>query len=216
MMTVGYIIEGKGEIERREIHSTVLWQVPMPVKGWLAPWYRKRQWKRLQRLGIRRAVFPVLLREEAEKWGVRPVEVWPLRRAVQGQLLARFDGTTAALRAQYTELAVEETAMLLARRFRYLELDAGRGTKQLAERLWKKYGLCIGGTGGADVTVSFGGAPRQEQEICLGEDCAQWQEVTYKLVDEEEEWEEGILAVLFQNGEIQRDEIRVKSITTKA
>ena len=69
----------------------------------------------------------------------------------------------------------------------------------------------------AAVTVSFGGAPAGNT-ICLGEDCRRYQRLTYRLTagEPENEVPEQLLAVLFEAGEIKKEQIRVKTIEPNA
>ena len=65
--------------------------------------------------------------------------------------------------------------------------------------------------------MSFGGAP-SGNTICLGEDCRRYQRLTYRLTagEPENEVPEQLLAVLFEAGEIKKEQIRVKTIEPNA
>ena len=212
-----YIMEGTGKPARQQVRGVLLWTVPMPTVGKLAYLRRRKRWRRLQKMGVRRAIFPDTLAGEAEKWGIGRVEVYPLRRAVYEQLLPER-GITARLRAERVTGAVEESAAVLAQRYRYLRLETGWGTEKLAQMLLRRYGLGSGGCGASEVTVSFGGQPTAEEEICLGEDCDCWQEMEYEEISGLEDWKfsEELLCVLFQGGAVRKEEIRVKRVTSNA
>lgn len=213
---VAYLTAGRGKAERRQVRGVSFWVVPMPMEGTLASVRRKRRWRELRRMGIRRGIVPPEWAKEAEKWGIRGVEVYPLRRAVWEQMLPR-QGNTALIRAGYIDAAVRDCAAVLARRFRYLRLETGWGTEELQQELLLRYGLSIGG-GTAEMTVSFGGKPAADPEICLGEDCARWQRMEYEEIEGLEGWEfsEELLCTLFQSGGVKKEVIRVKRLTSNA
>jgi len=214
---LAYLTAGNGKPERREIRGMPFWQIPMPMGGRLAPWRRWRRWRQLRRRGIQRAVFPAELAGEAAKWRIKPVEVYPLRRALWAELLPQ-GGETALVRADYVDGAVRSCAMILAQRFRYLRLETGWGTEQLARELLRRYGLSIGGSGAVQAAVSFGGAPSLEGEICLGKDCARWQTVEYETAEIPGAWDppEGLLCALLLSGAVKKEEIRVKRVGNNA
>ena len=214
---VVYVTAGKGKISRKQVRGVPFWVVPMPMDGVLAAVRRKKRWRELRRLGVRRGIMPQILQQEAEKWGIRGVAVCPLRRAVWEQMLPRR-GQAAAIRAGHVDGTVRECAAVLAQRFRYLHLETGWGTGGLQQELLRRYGLSAGGGMAAELTVSFGGEPTAKNEICLGEDCGQWQQVEYEPIEGSEEWEfsEELLCVLFQSGGVKKEEIRVKRLTGNA
>lgn len=214
---VAYVTAGKGKMERRQVRGVSFWVAPMPEDGVLAAVCRRRRWRAMRQMGIRQGIVPRELVQEAEKWGIRGVEVYPLRRVVWEQMLPRR-GNTAAIRAGHVDAAVRDCAAVLVRRFRYLQLEAGWGTEALEQELLRRYGLSAGGGMTAELTVSFGGEPKADAEICLGEDCACWQEVEYEPIGRSEGWElsEELLCVLFQSGGVKKEEIRVKRLTSNA
>ena len=167
-------------------------------------------------MGVR-GIVPRELTQEARKWRIRGVEVYPLRRAIWEQMLPE-QGYTAVIRAGHVDGVVKECAAALARRFRYLRLETGWGTEGLQQELLRRYGLGVGGGTAAEMAVSFGGEPTEKLEICLGEDCARWQQVEYERVGGLEDWEfsEELLCVLFQGGGVKKEEIRVKRLTSNA
>lgn len=168
-------------------------------------------------MGIRRAIFPQALKQEAEKWGIRGVEVYPLRRAVWEQVLPG-QGDMAAIRAGHVDAAVRDCAAVLARRFRYLRLETGWGTAGLQQELLERYGLGAGGGMVPAITVSFGGEPAAQNEICLGEDCTRWQRMEYEEMEGlgSLEFSEELLCVLFQSGVVKKGEIQVKRLVSNA
>ena len=214
---VVYVTAGTGKPDRRQVRGVWFWVVPMPMEGILASRRRRKRWRELARSSIRRGIVPQELRQEAEKWGVQGVEVYPLRRAVWEQLLPQ-QGQTAAIRAGHVDAAVRDCGAVLARRFRYLRLETGWGTEGLQRELLRRYGLSAGGGAAAEVTVSFGGSPGEGREICLGEDCARWQTVEYEAIQGLADWEfsEELLSVLFQSGGVEKEEIRVKRLIGNA
>ena len=212
-----YLAAGNGKPERRQVRGIWFWWVPMPMEGKLAAWQRRRRWRQLRRKGVQRAIFPPNLAREAEKWKIKTVAVYPLRRVVWEQMLPQ-GGDTALVRADHVDEAVRSSAMILARRFRYLRLETGWGTERLTQELLRRYGLGSGSGGEAKAAVSFGGEPTVEGEICLGEDCTRWQKVEYEAVENLEGFasSEELLCALFLSGAVKKEEIRVKRVGNNA
>ena len=211
----GYVTLGTAAVSRRQIAGVWFAAAAVPERGLLARYRRRFVWRRLHRWGVRRCVLPEVLETEAARWGIFPVEVQRLRQALLPQLLDRqgdLRRKTAALRAEHVTAAVAEAAAVLARRVRYLSLEIGSGGEEL-----ERFGLPACGVRQAAVTVSFGGAP-SGSTICLGEDCRRYQKLTYRLTAGEpgEELPEQLLAVLFEAGEIKKEQIRVKTIESNA
>ncbi len=217
----GYVTLGTpAAVARRQIKGVWFMAAVLPESGILLRLRRRFVWRKLRRRGVRRSVMPEALEEEAARWGILPVEVCRLRQALLSQLLDRqgdLRRKTAALQAVHVTAAVAEAAVLLARRVRYLSLEIGSGREVLERILWERFGLTVCGVGQAAVTVSFGGAP-SGNTICLGEDCRRYQKLTYRLTGKEPENEvpEQLLAVLFEVGEIKKEQIRVKTIEPNA
>lgn len=219
----GYVRMGRrGEAARQRIGGIWLAAATVPERGLLAPLRRRRIWRRLRKWGAVRCVLPRQLAAEAGRYGLLPVEVHRLRQAVLPQLLALqgdLRRQTAALRAAWVSPAVREAAMVLAQRARYLTLAVDSGGAALARELRERFGLSTGSRAAPTVTVSFGGAPAGA-EICLGEDCQRYQQVTYQLRRGGNllPWEqpEQLLAVLYECGEIKKEEICVKTIVSNA
>ena len=216
----GYVTLGTAAVSRRQIAGVWFAAAAVPERGLLARYRRRFVWRRLHRWGVRRCVLPEVLETEAARWGIFPVEVQRLRQALLPQLLDRqgdLRRKTAALQAAHVTAAVANAAMVLARRVRYLSLEIGSGREVLERILWERFGLTVCGVGQAAVTVSFGGAPAGNT-ICLGEDCRRYQRLTYRLTagEPENEVPEQLLAVLFEAGEIKKEQIRVKTIESNA
>ncbi|MBR5571810.1 MAG: hypothetical protein IKV99_04125 [Oscillospiraceae bacterium] len=217
----GYIEEGtRGSMERRQILGMWLVHVTLPTEGAFCRIRRRRMWRALQRAGVRRAVMTAAVTEESARWGIAPVEVFPLRRALLPQLLdllPPMQGKTAALTALGLTTDVETAACELARRCRYLRVEMGRGREELARRLYCRFGLTVGGAGSPTVTVCFHGTAAGRC-LCLGEDCAAYQEVAYRVEELEKRGimvQEMLLAALFEGGYLPKEAICVKSIDTK-
>ncbi len=218
----GYVIWGDYPVLTRQQVAGVWFTVAVvPQKGFLARYRRRRVLHMLHRWGVTRCVLPSEITEEAAGFGLLPVAVYELRRAMLPQLLEMqgdLRHSTALLRAGHVSPAVYDAALVLARRVRYLSLDTGGGTETLARELRMRLGLCVGGVGRPAVTVSFGGAP-SGSTICLGEDCRRYQRLEYSLTEEKlGTWplSEQLLAALFEAGGIKKEEIRVKTIVTNA
>ena len=217
----GYVTLGRpAAVAQRRIEGVWFMAAVLPESGILLRLRRRFIWQKLRRRGVRRCVMPETLKAEAARWGILPVEVHRLRQALLPQLLDRqgdLRRKTAALQAAHVTAAVAEAAVLLARRARYLSLEIGSGREVLERILWERFGLTVCGVGQAAVTVSFGGAP-SGNTICLGEDCRRYQRLTYRLTEGEPENEvpEQLLAVLFEAGEIKKEQIRVKTIEPNA
>lgn len=217
----GYVTLGRpAAVAQRRIEGVWFMAAVLPESGILLRLRRCFIWRKLRHRGVRRCVMPEMLEAEAARWGILPVEVCRLRQALLPQLLDRqgdLRRKTAALQAEYVTAAVAEAAVLLARRVRYLSLEIGSGREVLERILWERFGLTVCGVGQAAVTVSFGGAP-SGNTICLGEDCRRYQRLTYRLTagEPENEVPEQLLAVLFEAGEIKKEQIRVKTIEPNA
>ena len=217
----GYVTLGTpAAVAQRRIEGVWFMAAVLPESGILLRLRRRFIWRKLRHRGVIRCVMPEMLEAEAARWGILPVEVCRLRQALLPQLLDRqgdLRRKTAALQAEYVTAAVAEAAVLLARRVRYLSLEIGSGREVLERILWERFGLTVCGVGQAAVTVSFGGAP-SGNTICLGEDCRRYQRLTYRLTagEPENEVPEQLLAVLFEAGEIKKEQIRVKTIEPNA
>lgn len=218
----GYITAGKRvSVTRRQIGGVWFMAAAMPQRGLLARYSRRRVWRLLRRNGVTRCVLPRWLAAEAAEMEILPVPVCGLRRALLPQLLdmqGDLRRSAAVLRADHVSAAVYDAAVVLARRVRYLSLETGGGTERLALALRQRFGLCDGGMAEPAVTVTFGGIPAGNA-ICLGEDCWQHQQVTYHLSGTDTAAaasSEQLLAVLFEEGRIKKEQIRVKTIAANA
>ena len=217
----GYVEEGKrAGVERRQVLGMWFIFAALPTEGLFLRRRRRRVWRALQKMGVRRAVMSPELTQEASRWGIAPVEVFPLRRALLGQLLdlmPPLQGKTATLTAPCLTTDVETAACELARRGRYLRLEMERGGETLAAILYRRFGLTAGGVGEAALTVSFLGRA-EGRSLYLGEDCGAYQEVTYEVETPEKEGikpQEMLLAALFEGGYLPKEAILVKTIFTK-
>lgn len=216
----GYVMWGdRPALSRQRIAGMWFAVAAVPRKGWP---FRRRVLRWLRRSGVVRCVLPPELEEEAARFGLLPVEVQRLRCAVLPQLLSKVEGLdrgTAVLRAEYTSPEVWRSAALLAQRARYVALEVDGGGEALAQALRRRFGLCVGRVGEPAVTVSFSDAPQRGRVIFLGTDCRRYQRVTYALArDKLGEWppQEQLLAALLEGGEIKKEEIRVKTISSNA
>ena len=218
----GYVVEGReGCIERRQILGMWFCCLTLPIGGSFLGLRRRRWWRKLQSAGVRRAVLPAHLTAEGVRWGIEPVEVYTLRRAMLPQILDRcptLTGKTVRLAAPYVTAAVGAAAEVLARRARYVDLQVGQGRDELALHLQRRYGLAVGAVGTVALTVDFGSGSLG-RSIFLGEDCAARQQVVYhaeKLASVGIEPQEQLLSALFGAGYLEKEEIQVKSIRFNA
>lgn len=219
----GYVTEGRPcGLTRQRIGGVWFAVAAVPVSGLLAGARRALLLRKLRRQGVRTCVLPPGLAGEGARWGLAPVPVHELRLALLPQLLdmqGDLRRKTVLLRAGRVSPAVSRAAAVLAVRARYVTLQVGAGGELLAEQLRRRFGLCAGSVETAALTVSFGGAPENGNTICLGEDCGRYQQLTYGLPEGAVgQWpvSEQLLAVLFQAGEIKKEEIRVKTIASNA
>ena len=218
----GNVMEGQaGSMDCRQILGMWFWRLTLPVGGSFLGLRRRRWWHRLQKAGVRRAVLPDHLTAEGVRWGIEPVEVCSLRRALLPQILDRcpaLTGKTVRLAAPYVTAAVGSAAEVLAQRARYVDLQVGRGGEALALHLQRRYGLAVGAVGTVALTVDFGDGSIGRC-IYLGEDCAARQQVVYhveKLASVGVEPQEQLLSALFGAGYLEKEEIQVKTIRFNA
>lgn len=218
----GYVVEGQaGSMVCRQILGMWFWRLTLPAEGAFCSLRRRRWWRKLQSAGVRRAVLPAHLTAEGVRWGIEPVEVYSLRRALLPQILDRcpsLSGKTVRLAAPYVTAAVGAAAEVLARRARYVDLQVGQGGEALAAHLQRRYGLAVGAVGTVALTVDFGSGSLGRC-IYLGEDCAARQQVVYhveKLASVGVEPQEQLLSALFGAGYLEKEEIQVKTIRFNA
>ena len=218
----GYVMEGgRASLTMQRIGGVWFAVAVLPRGGVLAAYRRGRLLRRLRRQGIQQCVLPPSLTAEAKRYGLQGVAVEGLRLALLPQFLdmqGDLRRKTVVLRAEYVSSAVYRAAVVLAGRARYLALEIERGGEELARQLRQRFGLCTGRVGEPAVTVSFAGMPAGNA-ICLGEDCQRCQQVTYALTEGLlEPWpvSEQLLAVLFEAGEIKKEQIHVKTISFNA
>ena len=191
-----------------------IWCALLPAGGILRNYRRSRMWKRLQGPGTILAI-PRELESEAGRYGLRGVSAVPLRQALLPQLYEKcavITSDTAALRAPNASPEVYRAAAFLAEKVRYLVPELGSGGEQLQNWLRGQYGISMGSAGEwACGGVTFCGPPRCA-EVCLGEDCRQYQVVTYEVGGRK--IPEELLCGLWQAGAVGRSEIRVISVRT--
>ena len=218
----GYVVEGQaGSMVCRQILGMWFWCLTLPAEGAFCSLRRRRWWRKLQSAGVRRAVLPDHLTAEGMRWGVEPVEVYSLRRALLPQILDRcpaLTGKSVRLAAPYVTAAVGAAAEVLAQRARYLDLQVERGGEALAAHLQRRYGLAVGAVGAVTLTVDFGSGSRGRC-IHLGEDCAEHEQVVYEvetLAREGIAAEEQLLSVLLEEEYMKKEEIQVKTILFNA
>jgi len=218
----GYVVEGQaGSMVCRQILGMWFWCLTLPAEGAFCSLRRRRWWRKLQKQGVRSAVLPDHLTAEGMRWGIEPVEVYSLRRALLPQLLdccPPLTGKTVRLAAPYVTAAVGAAAEVLAQRARYVDLQVGQGGEALAAHLQRRYGLAVGAVGTVALTVDFGSSA-MGRYIHLGEDCAARQQVVYhveKLAGIGVEVQEQLLSVLFGAGYLEKEEIQVKTIRFNA
>lgn len=218
----GYVMEGQaGSMDCRQILGMWFWCLTLPAEGAFCSLRRRRWWRKLQSAGVRRAVLPDHLAAEGMRWGIEPVEVCSLRRALLPQILdccPPLTGKTVRLAAPYVTAAVGAAAEVLARRARYVDLQVGQGRDELALHLQRRYGLAVGAVGTVALTVDFGSGSIGRC-IALGEDCAAQQQVVYhveKLASVGVEPQEQLLSALFGAGYLEKEEIQVKTIRFNA
>lgn len=221
----GYVEEGtRGALAAEEIAGGLFLHLTLPRSGLFCSCQRKKGWQQLYRAGVRCAVLPVSLTEEAARWGINPVPVYPLRRELLAAFLDRcgttLQGAAVGLQAEYVSAEVVRAAELLAVRARYLLLHTGAGSDELAAYLHRRFGLAVGGAASAVLTVRFGCGAGQGRCLCLGEDCAAQQQVVYDtallLPQGERETDEQLLSALFALGAVKKEQIPIKRWSANA
>ncbi len=212
---IGQVVYGRGKSRKERIRGALFYTVYLPRQGWLSPCRRARRWRELRKNGVRFALFPPELREEAARFGVRPVSVAPLRRALMDQLVGR--GGCVRLAAHRVDGDVQRAALLLSRRYRHVVLDVGPGQEDLSRLLYRRFGVAGGSGKDWEMTVTFRDEAEKGRAIYLGEGCAAYQRITYRLADEQaDEPDEAWLGALFLAGSLKKDELCVKSVDFNA
>lgn len=230
---LGYVSEERGRgAGRIRLNKALCCQVPFLTmeitgrEGILRRHRVQRGWQEMYRCGVRRAVMPLHLTEEAACWGIAPVEEAALRRTMLPELLSWLENDrkiylqqgTVCLRASCADRAVMEAAELLAQRARYLVLQIDRGQETLETHLRREFGLSSRAGGRPMAEVCFGAEAGTAPTIFIGRGCAGQQRVEWCL---REEWRERILpwepspqllAALFQEDALPASAISVKSI----
>lgn len=215
---LAWVVPGRAGAETVDVCGAAVLRCPVPDgMNAFAQWRRARRFRRLKRAGIRQLAVPEAWQDEARRWGLRPVEPWPLRREVLLRELEQRRGTIACIRASRPSRAAEEAALALAQRFRYLQLDIPR-SDGLQRTLLRRFGVSGAAPGQAELTVSFDGPPQTDGELCLGEDCCGWQAAQYLPLPgwEGPELPEDLLCALWSGGYIKKEDIHLKMLTPRA
>ena len=183
----------------------------------------KKMLGELARRGVRRAVVQGGAMPELAEFGIRPVDSFPLRRAMLPQLLRWVDrewqldlaGAAVMLRSDASDADAWQAALTLSRQTRYVHLDTGPGQALLEERLRRTVGL---GRGGSEPVLevclgrqSGGGRPA----LYLGYGCAARQRLALWTPQLPEE-EEGLLCALFQAEKLQIEDIQIQFVEFRA
>lgn len=138
--------------------------------------------KKLQKLGITRAVFPGNFPYEAvfTKHGISPVEVMPLYRNLAGEWLRAeiaakgLSGTaTAAVSGDRLTGELVRAVTELCLRYRYVLLDVPDGGEELARQLRREYGVSLilrpnaGQLAAAEAVLLFAPRPMLRNTVVL-------------------------------------------------
>lgn len=157
--------------------------------------WRKRRLRRLlrqmARQGVRQAVMPPEMAALCRTEGIAPISEAPLRRALMEPLLDCFcrqnglalQRSTVRLCAKGMNGTVEQAAVMLAQKARYMVLDIGRGQERLSDWLRREYGLSVlCGGHSAVMQVCCDDAPAgKAPTLWLGRGCEAHQRVDYQL-----------------------------------
>lgn len=166
---------GRIAAEETEILNLRFWSVAIPRKAGTPEFLLRRRCesaaRRLQRLGVTRAVFPENFTQwdAFSKYGIRPTDPLPLYRALAAQLVqCALDSRTlsertavVAVRSDRLTMEVQQAVTELCVRNRYVLLDAPDRDGDLCRRLRREYGVPLVQTGDAeqlgraDVAVCF-------------------------------------------------------------
>lgn len=185
-------------------------------------WGMRRAVRALERLaseGVRRVVVQGPLPQELLRAaGLRAVECAPLRRALLPRLLDWAEQVwelplrqgTVGLRAERTDEETCRTALLLARRARYLLTDTGPGQAALEAELLRRCGVGGAPAGEAALWVSLGGAvPGPALYLGEREVCRQRLQLSASRLPEGEEM---LFSALYAAGKLTIGEITIKSV----
>ena len=194
---------------------------------------RKRRLLRLlrqmARQGVHQAVMPPAMTALCRTEGIVPVSEAPLRRALMEPLLDCFcrqhgldlHRSTVRLCAERRNGTVEQAAVMLVQKARYLVLDVGRGQEELSERLRLTYGLSAGHGGrGAIMQVCCDDVQAENMPtLWLGQACEAHQRVRYRLLEPwcgQIEEEPQLLSVLFTERKLPVEAFGIKSVGSDA
>ena len=189
----------------------------------------QRELRQMARQGVRRAIIPPAMTALCRTEGIVPVSEAPLRRALMEPLLDCFcrqhgldlHRSTVRLCAERRNGTVEQAAVMLVQKARYLVLDVGRGQEELSERLRLTYGLSAGhgGRGAIMQVCCDDGQAEDLPTLWLGQACEAHQRVCYQL---REPWrgqieeDPQLLSVLFTERKLPVEAFDIKSVGSDA
>ena len=189
-------------------------------------WQRRRLFhilKKMRRSGVRQVARQGHVPEGLpEQFGFFTVDVSPLRQALLPQLLDWAEKAwelpltrgCVRLHAVRTDRAVWQCAAVLARRVRYVELDAGEGAEPLAEELRRRYGLSCGGRAILELCL----APRSRGDVPalqLGRNCGRRQKMQW-YTETLGELPEEVLTVLYEAGRVKAKAVKLRAVEAHA
>ena len=194
---------------------------------------RKRRLLRLlrqmARQGVHQAVMPPAMTALCRAEGIAPVSEAPLRQALMEPLLdcfCRQNGldlhrSTVRLCAKRMNSTVEQAAVMLVQKARYMVLDIGQGQEKLSDRLRMEYGLSAGHSGrGAIMQVCCDDVQAENiPTLWLGQACEAHQRVRYRLLEPwcgQIEEEPQLLSVLFTERKLPVEAFGIKTVEPDA
>ena len=194
-------------------------------------WQRRRLRRALRRMaeqGICQAIMPPDMISLCREVNILPIPERPLRLALMEPLLDSFctqngldiHRSTVQLCGHRADHVVQQAAILLARKARYVELQVDVGQQNLSDWLRREYGLSTGGGHRSIMRVCCDDARAENiPTIWLGQNCEKRQRISYQFNDP---WsgqiiaEPQLLSVLFAEGKLPPEAIEIKSVETYA
>ena len=195
-------------------------------------WQRRRLRRALRKMaeqGICRAIIPPDMIPLCREMGIQPIEERPLRLALMEPLLDSFCAqngldihrSTVRLCGHRVDRALQQAAVLLAGRARYIELQIDIGQQELSDWLRREYGISTGcGGHGAILRICCNDAQAENiPTLWLGQNCEKQQRISYRL---SQSWhgrieaDPQLLSVLFAEGKLPLEAISIKSVETYA